>query len=293
MAKALKISIGSCSNQGIKADNEDFYGAVTPQEPQLTLKGLTVAIADGMSGSEAGKEASHCCIVSFLEDYYSTPDSWSVVKAGQKILSATNSWLHSQGQARYASVKGMVSTLSVLVLKSNTAHIFHVGDTRIYLLRQNSLEQLTRDHRLWVSNDKSYLNRAMGIEPHLEVDYKNLALEPGDRFLLSTDGLHDFIDDKTLKAQLADGDDLDAIAANLVRIALNHHSDDNVSCQIVRIDSLPLLHEDEVLRQQANLPFPPPLEPGMLLDGTVSTPNCMPANAPRFTGRSTPSINAR
>ncbi len=267
MAKALKISIGRFSDKGIKADNEDFYGAVLPREPQLTIKGAIVAIADGMSGSEAGKEASHCCIVSFLEDYYSTPDSWSVVKAGQKILTATNSWLHSQGQARYSSVKGMVSTLSVLVLKSNTAHIFHVGDSRIYLLRQNRLEQLTRDHRLWVSHNKSYLNRAMGIEPHLEVDYKNLALEPGDRFLLSTDGLHDFIDDKTLKEQLADGDDLDAIAANLVQVALNNHSDDNVSCQLVHIDSLPLLHEDEVLRQQANLPFPPPLEPGMLLDG--------------------------
>lgn len=267
MAKALKVTIGSCSDKGIKADNEDFYGSLVPQEPQLMLKGVTVAIADGMSGSEAGKEASHCCIISFLEDYYSTPDSWSVVKAGQKILSATNSWLHSQGQARYSSVKGMVSTLSVLVIKSNTAHIFHVGDSRIYLLRQNTLEQLTRDHRLWVNNNKSYLSRAIGIEPRLEVDYKSLPIEPGDLFLLSTDGLHDFIDDKTLKKQLADGDDPDAISTNLVRTALDNHSDDNVTCQIVRIDSLPLLHEDEVLRHQANLPFPPPLAPGMMLDG--------------------------
>lgn len=267
MAKPLKVSIGGCSDRGIKADNEDFFGAMVPKEPQLTLKGVAVAIADGMSGSEAGKDASQCCVISFLEDYYSTPDSWSVVKAGQKILSATNSWLHSQGQARYGSAKGMVSTLSVLVVKSNTAHIFHVGDARIYLLRQNSLEQLTRDHRLWVSNDKSYLSRAMGIEPHLEVDYKCLPMETGDRFLLTTDGLHDFLEDKSLKNQVADGDDLDAIAARLVQSALGNRSNDNVSCQIVRIDSLPLLHEDEILRQQANLPFPPPLETGMVLDG--------------------------
>lgn len=267
MTKSLKVSIGRYSAPGIKADNEDFAGAVVPEEPQLTLKGITVAIADGMSGSEAGKEASHCCIAAFLDDYYSTPDSWSVMHAGQKILSATNSWLHSQGQSRYASAKGMVSTLSVLVLKSNTAHIFHIGDSRIYLLRHNNLEQLTRDHRLWISNDKSYLNRAMGIEPHLEVDYKSLALEKGDRFFLSTDGLHDFIDEKILKEQLSRHDNLDSIAEALVQSALDNKSDDNLSCQIVVIDSLPLLHEDEVLRHHVNLPFPPHLEPGMVLDG--------------------------
>jgi serine/threonine protein phosphatase PrpC len=267
MAKALSIRIGSHSNKGVKTENEDFWGAAVPTEPQLTLKGITVAIADGMSGSEAGKEASHCCITAFLEDYYSTPDSWSVGKAGQKILSATNSWLHSQGQMKYASVKGMVSTLSVLVIKSNTAHIFHVGDSRIYLLRQNNLEQLTRDHRLWVNNDKSYLNRAMGIEPHLEIDYKSLTLEKNDRFLLSTDGLHDFVDEKTLKTLLTANSDLDDIATALVRTALDNGSDDNVTGQIVHIDCLPQLQEDEILRHCGHLPFPPPLEPGMRLDG--------------------------
>lgn len=267
MAKALSIRIGSHSDKGVKTENEDFWGAAVPTEPQLTLKGIAVAIADGMSGSEAGKEASHCCITAFLEDYYSTPDSWSVVKAGQKILSATNSWLHSQGQMKYASVKGMVSTLSVLVIKSNTAHIFHVGDSRIYLLRQNNLEQLTRDHRLWVTNDKSYLNRAMGIEPHLEIDYKSLTLEKNDRFLLTTDGLHDFVDEKTLTTLLAANSDLDDIATALVRTALENGSDDNVTGQIVHIDCLPQLQEDEILRHCSHLPFPPPLESGMRLDG--------------------------
>ncbi|BBL59169.1 bifunctional protein-serine/threonine kinase/phosphatase [Methylomonas koyamae] len=267
MAKTLAVRIGAASDKGVKADNEDFWGALVPAEPQLTLKGIAVAIADGMSGSEAGKEASHCCITAFLEDYYSTPDSWSVTKAGQKILSATNSWLHSQGRMRYASVKGMVSTLSVLVLKSNTAHIFHVGDSRIYLWRQGQLEQLTRDHRLWVSDDKSYLNRAMGIEPHLEIDYKSLTLEKGDRFLLSTDGLHDFVGEAYIRAQLAEAGDPELIAKNLVALALANASDDNVTCQIVEIDGLPLLQEDEVLRHNGHLPFPPPLQPGMVLDG--------------------------
>lgn len=268
MAKPeLTISIGYASDKGVKADNEDCLGSLIPDGSQLSYKGIAIVIADGMSGSDAGKQASHCCVVSFLNDYYSTPDSWSVKQAGQKILSATNSWLYSQGQLRYQSAKGMVSTLSILVLKSTTAHIFHIGDSRIYRLRQGNFEQITRDHRIWLANDKNYLNRAMGIEPRLEVDYKSLPLAAGDVFLLATDGVHDFVDDKTLKAQLQNGDDLNLVAERIVQQALANHSDDNLTCQVVRVDVLPDVKEDEIMRRHVNLPFPPPLEPGRVLDG--------------------------
>ena len=263
--QTLKISIGSCTDKGIKNRNEDFVGAIIPGGAQLSHKGIVVAIADGMSASDAGHEASHCCVASFLNDYYSTPDSWSVKQGGQKILSATNSWLFSQGQQRYSSGKGMVSTLSILVLKSNTAHIFHIGDSRIYRLRQGNLEQMTRDHRVWVS-DKSYLNRAMGIEPRLEVDYKAFPLEKGDMFFTSTDGVHDFITEKVLKSLMQSGDDLDQITQLIVQQAQDNKSDDNLSCQLLRIDEIPLAMEDEVLRRYTNLPFPPPLDAGMVLD---------------------------
>ncbi|TXL15518.1 protein kinase [Methylococcaceae bacterium HT4] len=265
--QTLKVSIGSSSETGIKDRNEDFLGAILAEGAQLIHKGIVVAIADGMSGSDAGHEASHCCVASFLSDYYSTPDSWSVKQAGQKILSATNSWLYSQGQQRYDSVKGMVSTLSILVLKSNTAYIFHIGDSRIYRLRKGNLEQMTRDHRVWISDDKNYLNRAMGIEPRLEVDYKAFPLEKGDMFFTSTDGVHDFIAEKALKSLLQSGDDLETIAQRIVQHASDHKSDDNLSCQVLRVDDIPLAKEDEVLRRYANLPFPPPLEAGMMLDG--------------------------
>jgi len=82
----LKVSIGYASDKGIKPDNEDFFGSLIPEGPQLTHKGIAVAIADGMSGSDAGKQASHCCVISFLSDYYSTPDSWSVKHAGKKFF---------------------------------------------------------------------------------------------------------------------------------------------------------------------------------------------------------------
>lgn len=263
----LKVSNGAYSEKGRKEDNEDCFGVHIPSGLQLTLKGLAVAIADGMSGSEAGKQASQCCIVSFLSDYYSTPDSWTVKNAGQKILSATNSWLYSQGQRRYQSIKGMVSTLSILVCKSTTGHIFHVGDSRIYRLRNGDLELMTRDHRITVSEEKSYLNRAMGIDPNLEIDYKSFPLELGDLYILTTDGVHDFVDEKSLKRIVSEPGDLNQRAEQLVKLAIVNQSDDNLTCQLLEIDELPLEKEDEIMRRHANLPFPPPLEPGMVLDG--------------------------
>ncbi len=262
----LSASIVYATDKGIKEENEDFLGSVIPEDAQLTHKGISVAIADGMSGCEAGKEASHCCIDSFLNDYYSTPDSWSIKKAGQKILSATNSWLYSQGQIQYKSTKGMVSTLSILILKSTTAHIFHIGDSRIYRLRKGRFEQLTRDHRIFLSKDKNYLSRAMGIEPHLEVDYKALPIEKGDVFLMTTDGIHDFIDDRDLKNCLQAEQDLQQQAQTILNKALDN-SDDNLTCQLIKIEQLPPAKEDEVLRRHVNIPFPPPLKVGMFLDG--------------------------
>ena len=263
----LKVSSGAYSDKGVKADNEDCYGLQIPDEAQLVHKGIAVVIADGMSGSDAGKQASHCCVTSFLSDYYSTPDSWAVKHAGQKILSATNSWLYSQGQQRYESTKGMVSTLSILVFKSTTGHIFHIGDSRIYRLRKGNLELLTRDHRVQVSAEKSYLNRAMGIEPHLQADYKAFPLEQGDVFIMTTDGVHDFIAEKSLKEIVQGEGDLNLCAEKLVQQASDNNSDDNLTCQLVRIDELPLAKGDEVIRRHANLPFPPLLEKGMVVDG--------------------------
>ncbi|MCK4841364.1 MAG: bifunctional protein-serine/threonine kinase/phosphatase [Methylococcales bacterium] len=264
---SLKVNIGAYSDKGIKADNEDCYGSNNANQSQLIHKGIAVAIADGMSGSDAGQQASHCCVSGFLSDYYSTPDSWTVKNAGQKILSATNSWLFTQGQQRYGSTKGMVSTLSVLVFKSTTAHIFHIGDSRIYRLRKGNLELMTRDHRVQISNEKSYLNRAMGIEPHLQVDYKAFPLELGDLFVMSTDGVHDFISEKMLKQIIQEEGNLNDRAKTLVQQAQDNNSDDNLTCQLVSIEQLPLAKEDEIVRRHANLPFPPLLEKGMIMDG--------------------------
>ncbi|MCK5697086.1 MAG: bifunctional protein-serine/threonine kinase/phosphatase [Gammaproteobacteria bacterium] len=267
MDKKLEISLTSLSDKGVKEDNDDCLGAQIPSSHILKNKGIVIAIADGMSSSEAGKEASHACINGFISDYYSTPDSWTVQNSTQKILSALNNWLYSRGHTDYQSAKGMVTTLTILILKSTTAHLFHIGDSRIYRVRDQQLEQLTRDHRVWISNHKNYLNRAMGIDLHLDIDYRKVDLEKGDLFLLSTDGIHDFISEKSLKNTLNSSDSLKQKCHHIFQQASDNKSDDNLSLQLLSINNLPLPEEKEVIRKAQERPFPPPLEADMLLDG--------------------------
>jgi serine/threonine protein phosphatase PrpC len=268
MSSTLKITSGQHSEAGIKDSNDDACGVRVPDATLLNTKGIAAVIADGMSGSEAGKEAAQACVRGFLTDYFTTPESWSTETAGEKILSALNRWLYAQGHHHYESTSAMVTTLSVLVIKSATAHLFHVGDTRIYRMRRGKFECLTRDHRVHVSAEKNYLSRAMGIELHMEIDYRSLPVEVDDVYLLTTDGIHDYLDDAALAEFLyASGDDLDDTAHAIVASALEQGSHDNVSCEIVKVEELPHQNEHEFYQQFSELPFPPPLETGMVLDG--------------------------
>jgi len=268
MTTTLRIDAAQQSSAGIKPSNEDACGIRVPRGLELENKGIAVVIADGMSGSDAGKEAAEACVTGFLTDYFTTPDSWSTRTAGGKVLSALNRWLYAQGQQQSASDKGMVTTLSALVIKSATAHLFHTGDTRIWRMRRGRLECLTRDHRMQVSEDKNYLSRAMGIELHMEIDYRALPVELNDLYLLTTDGIHDFVTETQLAEFLYEGKDgLEEIAGRIAACALDNGSHDNLTCQLVRITALPDLNEHEFYRKFSQLPFPPPLEPGMVLDG--------------------------
>src|SRR5690606_38396153 len=204
--------------------NQDAHGVYIPDDAQLVSKGIAMALADGISSSEVSQIASEAAVSGFLADYYSTPAAWSVKTSAQKVLTASNSWLHAQTRQspyRYDSDRGYVCTFSALVLKSNTAHLFHVGDARIYRLRDGALEQLSQDHRLRVSAEQSYLARALGMNPHVEIDYQALPLERGDLFLILTDGVYECLETPELLAiiQRQPGA-LDAAARELLLQAL-------------------------------------------------------------------------
>jgi serine/threonine protein phosphatase PrpC len=271
MSGHLRISLGQYSDKGRKDSNQDFHGACIPEEPQLSAKGVAIAIADGISSSNVSQVASQSAVRVFLEDYYCTSPSWSVKKSGQQVLMAVNSWLYAQTQQspyRYEKDRGYVCTMSALVLKSTTAHLFHAGDARIYRLRDGTLEQLTHDHRVRVSSEESYLSRALGIQPNLDIDYQSLRMEQGDVYLFATDGVHEFASARAIINAIRDhAGDLDAAAKLIALEAFERGSDDNLTTLVARVDALPTQNADEVHRQLTELPFPPELVARMNFDG--------------------------
>jgi serine/threonine protein kinase/serine/threonine protein phosphatase PrpC len=271
MPRELHISIGQHSDKGRKQTNQDFHGALIPGEPLLSLKGIAIVLADGISSSNVSHVASESAVKSFLTDYYCTSESWSVKTSAQRVLAATNSWLHSQtrrSQYSYDRNKGYVCTLSAMVIKSTTAHIFHVGDSRIYRLSGNALEQLTEDHRLVVSSEQNYLSRALGINPQIEIDYQALQIEKGDLFLLATDGVYEHAAARFIAGVINQNPhDLDRAAKLIVDHAFERGSVDNLSVQIVRIDELPDGEASEVFGHSHELPLPPLLEARAVFDG--------------------------
>ncbi len=261
----IELTTGLFTSPGPKPQNEDCLGVHIPDVTLLATKGIVACIADGVSAASAGKEAAESAVISFIADYYQTPEAWEVKTAGQRVLTALNRWLFSQGQGFRAAEKGCVTTFTAIILKSQTAHVFHIGDSRLYRLRTGELEQITRDHASHVSADTCYLTRALGLTASPRIDYHTFPIETGDRFVLSTDGIHGEISVHDIESILKANPDSQASAEALG--AATQHSPDNRSCILLEILALPDSDKNDVFRQLSSLPFPPDLLPGQSIDG--------------------------
>jgi serine/threonine protein kinase/serine/threonine protein phosphatase PrpC len=271
MASRLTVSVGQASDKGVKAINQDFFGTRIPEDHLLESKGIAIALADGISSSDVSQVASAAAVRGFLDDYYCTSEAWSVKKSALQVLLANNSWLYAQSrQSQYRSDlnRGYVCTFSGLIIKSTTAHLFHAGDSRIYRVQGNTLEQLTTDHRYYISEDKSYLTRAMGMGQQLDLDYQSFSLNSGDTFIFATDGIYEFVSHTFVTETLTTlAHDLNAAAQQILATALEQGSDDNLTIQIIRIDQLPAASNEDIYQQLTELPFPPELNPRDDFDG--------------------------
>lgn len=258
MTQTLRVTLGQHSRGGVHGVNQDFHGAMLPHEPLRSRKGIAVALADGIGSSPVSQEASAAAVRSFLEDYYATSDAWSVRRSAQRVLGATNAWLHAQtmrSHARFDKDRGYVCTFSALVVKGREVHVLHVGDARIYRLQGAAWEQITEDHRVHLSSVESYLGRALGTGPHIEIDYRCLEAEAGDLYLLATDGAYTHLDAASVHSAVQQfPDDLDAAAQALVDIAQARGSEDDITVQLLRIDGLPQAQPRLGLRQELALP---------------------------------------
>ena len=269
MKKTLKVSIGQYSTAGVKQQNQDFHGVYLPEGHVLKQKGIACVIADGIGSSNVSHLAAETAVGSFLSDYYSTSDAWSTQTSAERVIRATNSWLYAQtqqSQGRFDKDRGYVCTLSALILKQQQAHVFHVGDSRIYRIRDHEIELLTHDHRVWLSSKEHYLSRALGADYRIEIDYRNIELKEKDIFLLMTDGVYEFVTDQQLLDLTLIDADLNQLAKGLVEKALEQGSDDNLSFQVIRVEQLPKLNQFHI---QQDYVFPQQLSKGEVFEGYV------------------------
>lgn len=261
--------IGQYSTAGIKQQNQDFHGVYLPEGHVLKQKGIACVIADGIGSSNVSHLAAETAVGSFLSDYYSTSDAWSTQTSAERVIRATNSWLYAQtqqSQGRFDKDRGYVCTLSALILKQQQAHVFHVGDSRIYRIRDHEIELLTHDHRVWLSSREHYLSRALGADYRIEIDYRNIELKEKDIFLLMTDGVYEFVTDQQLLDLILVDADLNQLAKAFVEKALEQGSDDNLSLQVIHVEQLPELNQFHI---QQDYVFPQQLSKGEVFEGYV------------------------
>lgn len=271
LAPQLEIELGQCSHAGTKAINQDFYGASIPPAPLLHRKGAAFAIADGISSSGVSQIASETAIKSFLNDYYCTSDAWSIAHAAEQVVRATNAWLYSQ--TRHSPYwqdpdKGYVCTFTALIIHPLQVCVVHLGDTRLYRVRDQRLELLTRDHRHY-THQQSYLSKALGAYPQVDIDHQQFTPKENDLFLLMTDGLYEFVKESDILYHLANAASLDDAAQQLIATALAAGSQDNLTVQIIRIVALktPIGNQSFALVNPDGLAVPPILNESDSFDG--------------------------
>ena len=250
----LGISYGGASLAGARPVNEDAFAASPPHR----LKGAVAVIADGLSSGERAQKASQTVVTEFIDEYLATPDTWTVKTSAARVLNALNRWCCHHD--------GMATTVSAVVAKGRTAHIFHVGDSRVYRFRGGDLEQLTRDHAR-----QAMLTNAVGMELDLEVDYLAEDLAVGDVFVLTTDGVHNALPmsrlRETVAAALAETPSLEPASRTVLDAALRHGSEDNLSCLLMRVEQTPDEDIDEAHRRLTRQVIPPVLRPDARIDG--------------------------
>ena len=260
--KQLQVKIQSHSVAGIKDENQDACACYVPQDYLLERKGVVSVIADGVSSCERAKKASNDCVQGFLTDYYSTPDSWSTEHCATKVITALNSSLYSQSMV-IDKVSSMLSTMSALIIKSNTAYLFHIGDSRIYRYRDGVLKQLTKDHVTNVNQKETYLSRAIGFDSNVQIDFQALDLKLDDQFLMTTDGVHGYLDHTEMATSIGQK----TAVEDLVEMAITKGSQDNASAIICTVNQLPEKHLNEAFDELTQRPIPPDLENGMKING--------------------------
>jgi protein phosphatase len=239
---ALEFASASDAGQ-VRQNNEDSWGEfVDPTGARLLV------VCDGMGGHQAGERASREAVAKIGEVFGTHSDS-----PGERLraaFEAANGHVHRLASER-AELRGMGTTGVALVLDgSRQAWVAHVGDSRAYRVRGGVAEQLTRDHSLvarmvaegTVSEEEAVAHplrneilRSLGIDADVEVDVQAVDVDPGDSFVLCSDGLYDVVSAADIAAVVARSGPAAQVAQKLVDLANSRGAPDNVTVQVARL----------------------------------------------------------
>ncbi|HEN8735351.1 bifunctional protein-serine/threonine kinase/phosphatase [Pseudomonas sp. USTB-Z] len=259
---SLQLSFAQASATGPRAENQDALRLVTPAPELAASKGYLFALADGVSQCADGGLAARASLQALALDYYATPATWSVAQALDRLLLAQNRWLRAQG-----SGQPLLTTLSALVLRGRRFTLAHVGDCRVYRWHEGNLQCLSEDHVWDQPGMQHVLKRALGLDQHLLVDYLEGELQPGECFLLLSDGVWASLGEQHIQAVLREQTDLQLAADTLVASAHLNGSKDNASALLVQVDQLGTANLGDTLAQLQQWPVPGPLREGQVIDG--------------------------
>jgi serine/threonine protein phosphatase PrpC len=265
----VRASIGFASKTGLRKANEDFAGAVLGAELPQPRQEVIAAIADGIGGAKGGRIAAETAVRGFLDGFCDLPETMEVQRAGARIVSALNGWINTMGR-QDPKLAGMGCTLTTLVLRGRVAHLLHVGDTRAYRLSGDRLTCLTIDHVRQVDAGRSHtLNRALGVEAEVRLDYATQPVTLHDRLLLCSDGIHGFLTELSIAGILRERSAPEETAGALVTAALQSGSNDNCTALVLDVVALPTAGSADVSAAILHLPVIPVPIIGVTIDGFV------------------------
>ena len=255
----MRISSASATDTGLqRSTNEDCFSV----REDLKL----FVVADGMGGHAAGEVASQAAvegIVTFVEATQTmSPDqTWPIPFDPEQSMNANRlragfrmgNWRLAAQIASSRRLRGMATTAVAMLIDGGTGTLAHVGDSRAYRLRDGQLERLTRDHS-WVEEQirvgalsetaarqhpwRNIVTRALSGSDDLKVDIQEVALKPGDRLLLCTDGVFTVLSDDQISEVLRRETDLDSLCHALIQGANDEGGPDNLTAVVLEVNAV-------------------------------------------------------
>ncbi|MDH5464490.1 MAG: protein phosphatase 2C domain-containing protein [Thiovulaceae bacterium] len=222
---------------------------------------VVAVVADGVGSAQEGRTAAIRTTEALLKNFKIRPNSWSIEKSLENFITSINHILYQESMDIYQYTE-LITTLAVIVIQGDKLYGANVGDTRVYIKREERLQQLNKDHNLNQKDMTHVLTKAIGLDDEVEPFYFSKSLQKGDKLLLCSDGLYNELDNK----ELLNG--IDIGPKHLVKLALkkqdNGQLPDDTSAVIVDILSESTLPNKEVIN---NLLIPLKLQIGDVIDG--------------------------